>query len=910
MAHPAWRNRRSSGPQSGTEPVRNSAASATPVESGIDLRELLGTLAENYGIILGVAAIFFCCVMAHTLTSSMSFKSSGRLYLGDLETKSRPGGSHAGELDISGGVQGDVGSEIEILKSQSLVSQAILDSGLNVTVRPVGWRPPKFWQWLLAKRDPKLLDVPAKELKVVDTSLSDDSRGSQRFQVDFVSDEEYELRADDQLLGRGKLRTSLKLPQLTILLLPGSLRHPVRGSSYSIMVHPLDVTTDGVMNSLTVLAAKAVGTESAKVLNLEFSDSSPWSAASFLRALMSGYLGERQAWKTEDASAAESFVTDQLLSLRDSLEKTEHKLADYRSNTRVVVLDNEARAMVEQVGQYEAQRVQARLQVQALTDLKKALRAPNPQTEAFLIGEVSDSVLEASSKQLAEARQLENDLRAQFGPDAPQTQQQRGQVERQLEMIRNYVNNRLQRAQDSLESMSGIIAQFENKLKTVPGAELGLAQLARESEVYSKVYSYMLERQQQAAIIKASTVSKNRILDYPHVPYREDSPKLALRLASAPLGLLLGSLLVLAYRMFARTLQSEAEVRSVAGVSPIYGSIPRQDLREDMSPVARLATMLGVSAEGPASSYAEAFRALRTNLYHWGTNEGGQVTLFTSPNPGDGKTTCVLSLAAILAADGKRVLTVDADLRKPSHDDLTQQSQGPGLRSILSGHADWRATVQTVKLPAGSHDSIAAGRMAPSELLSGERMNRFLQEARGMYHFVLLDSPSFPLVADALALAGISDSVISVLRLRHSSRHLSAEHVRRLAAASVTHGVVVNDTSSVASHYPVYHARDRSLLGRLLPARLVRALKRGSSRRHAVARFWVASCLAVIALAGAVMLVQQFSPVERQRRLTPRPAPAAAGSRAQARPVTGAASAAAAAPSSVPSARVVAPAAA
>lgn len=768
-------------------------------DDGVDLGQLWSTLRESKRFILTFALLLFCAVVAHTMMSRMTFRSTGRLYLGELESKR----GNSGELDISGGGQGDVGSEIEILKSQSLVTRGILDAGLNVAITPVGWQAPRFWRWLASERDMRELDLAPKQIAAVNTSLVDNSRGPRRYRVEFVDAEWYEVRdAQQRVVGKGRLGEALGLPDMHLTLVPGTKGSPAPGARYDVTVNPLDAMTDAVLGALNVTAPKSVGSESAKVVSLEFTDRSPYFAATFLRKLMRGYLDERQAWKTEDASAAETFVTDQLRGLRDSLDKSEQKLAEYRSNTRGVVLDNEAKVMIEQVGKYEEQRVAARLQVAALSEVKRALKLPNPPTEAFLLGEANDTVLEGLSHALAEARTVYEDAQEQFGASSVQAQKQHAQVDVQLQMIRNYVSSRLARAEENLRELNSIIGQFEQKLRTVPGAELGLAQLGRESEVYSRVYSYLLERQQQAAITKASTVSKNRILDFPQEPYREDTPKLLLRLLSAPLALLLGAVLVLVHRMFASTLQSASEVRRAAYGVPVYASIPRRPRIKGRTKTLSDAHSIDVLARAPNSPFAEAFRTLRTNLYHWGPAEQGRVTLFTSPTPGDGKTTCVLSLAGILTADKKRVLVVDADLRKPSHHDLTDQGQGPGLRGILSGQCHWIDVVHPVRLSVGTYDSISAGKMAPAELLSSERMSRFVNDAKQHYDFILLDSPSFPLVSDALVLSDVADCVMSVFRLRNTPRKLAAEHVRGLSSAAEVYGAIINDAHTVGTAYP------------------------------------------------------------------------------------------------------------
>ena len=770
-------------------------AAAPGRADALDPQQVWATLRQHYRLVLLLATLVFAGVMGVTLLSRMSFRSVSRLYLGELEESSKSAARSSEEIDLSAGHPGVVGSEMEIIQSRSLVSRAILASGLNVAIAEVGRGAPRYGKWLIARRNPALLDVESEQLRAQETRLTDERAQEQIYQLRFSSRSEYEVWRDDRRLGAGKLGEVLKVPGADLQLVAGEAGSPRPGATYGIVVRPLMDVIDAALASLRVAAPKpSPQSPPVNVLTLEFSWSSPRLAASFLEQLIAAYLAERQAWKVEDAAAAEAFVGNQLATMRSSLDDIQRKLADYRSSNRVVVMDNEAKAMIEQIGKYEEQRVAARLEVAALSDVKRTLKGPNPPVGAFLMGEANDSVLEGMATSLSTARQRLTDLESRFNEAAPELRDQREQVQGQLQSIQNYVSSRASRAQESLGTLDGIIAQYEKRLKTVPGAELGLAQLSRESDVYSRTYSYLLERQQQTAIIKASTLSKNRVLDAPQAPYREDSPKLLLRLASAPLGLLLGVVLVLGRAFFASTFQSEADARSVAGRLSVLTVIPRR--------LRRRGERRGVVGPGSydvvgadlGSSFTEAFRTLRARLYRVRSGSAGQVLLVTSPREGDGKTTCVLGLAALLAADGKRVLVIDADLRgqnQPSPD--SGQPDMPGLREVLRGEHDWADAVQTVKVGAGQFYGIASGGVGPAELLSSRRMAELVNDARQRCDFVLLDAPSFPAVSDALVLAALVDAVISVVRLGNTPRKLAHEHLRGLAASARYLGVVVND---------------------------------------------------------------------------------------------------------------------
>ncbi|HEX4340817.1 MAG TPA: GNVR domain-containing protein [Polyangiaceae bacterium] len=784
--------------QSGTsrpEPLR-------PPSEEMDAVQLWSSLQDGKGLIFKIAAFGFLAVLLVTLVSTMQFRAHGSIYLGELD-----GGPTASEqnseINLSNGERSDLTSETEILQSDLLVKRAILESGLNVSLAPSGWRKPRYVQWLLALRNPKLLDVAVPSLAAVNAKLADTYRSPQGFRATFITDTQYELwthsswlvntvlRRSPERLGNGTLGVPANLLGIELTLKAGTNGGPHSGDSFDFTVTPLEDTVNRVAKYLTVAFAKAPGAGAASgVVSLEYLDPSPHAATAFLQHLMQAYLETRQSWKTEDATAAEQFVSNQLGTIRESLDKTEKKLADYRTNTKSVVLDDSARAMIEQIGKYEEQRVAARLDVAAFSDMKRALKDPNAHLEAYLMGEGTDTVLQNLASTLAKSRDDLANLEGRFNDASPELKEARAQVDNQLGMIRNYVTNRLNRAQQALGTLSGVVQENEDRLKTVPGAELGLAQLARESEVYSKIYSYLLERQQQMAIIKASRVSKNRVLDAPVESYLEDSPNPLIRLAIMVAIAFAGVAFVLLRRTFSGALQSEADVLNTVGAVAVMTSVPR-----------RPKVKSGRSAFGGLTSgFAEAFRMLRTNLYFADRRPGeheGSVILVTSPSPGDGKTTVVFGLAQALAADRKTVLMIDGDLHKPSHHTLIHQLQAPGFSELLAGRQNWSDVVRT---HSDGVYSITAGVPSSSDLLLNPQLGDLLREMRAHFDFILLDTPSFPLVSDPLILTPLADCVLSVMRLKKTARRLAALHVDRLGAQAASYGIVVND-AGVSSSY-------------------------------------------------------------------------------------------------------------
>jgi tyrosine-protein kinase Etk/Wzc len=441
------------------------------------------------------------------------------------------------------------------------------------------------------------------------------------------------------------------------------------------------------------------------------------------------------------------------------------------------VLGGEGKELLDQLAHFEEQRIGSRLEVDSFAAVDEQLKRPSPSLEAHMMGEAKDdAVLTTLAAALAQRQEKLAEAEARYNAPAPEVQNQRADLDAQLGAVRNYVSTRLGRARTNLRMLDDVVGQYEAKLKTVPSAEVGLAQLTRESEVYGSLYSLLLRQQQEAALVKASTISKNRVLDPPEVPYRENLLRLGIGLGSGPLGVLLGALFVIVRRLTSGRLQDGADVRRHLGDVPILATIPRRIVRKGEH-----------SAE-----YVEAFRTLRANMYGACSRERGNVVLFTSPSSGDGKTTCTYFLASLLSSAGRSVLVVDTGLERASRS--RRRAADKGLAEVLYRKEPWDRVPREVQVSEScSFHAIGRGGDGTTDLLSSGAMVEFVEEVRSAYDFVLLEAPSYPAVSDTLVLAEMADCVVAVVRLEHTPRTLAEENVRGLSTVVENYGVVLND---------------------------------------------------------------------------------------------------------------------
>ncbi|MFO1005904.1 MAG: polysaccharide biosynthesis tyrosine autokinase [Planctomycetaceae bacterium] len=265
--------------------------------------------------------------------------------------------------------------------------------------------------------------------------------------------------------------------------------------------------------------------------------------------------------------------------------------------------------------------------------------------------------------------------------------------------------------------------------------------------------------------------------------------------ACGVLGLL--SVFCLAYfrEWYDTTLKTAEETRSVIGAA-VMGAIPhfRGGANAD-----RLAIQNGLSPalvyyHRPGSREAEAYRSSRTTLYHSTKDSQDKIIQITSAEPGDGKSTTAANLAIAIAQSGKKVLLIDADLRRPTMHTLFALPQDIGLTDVLLSEVDWFNAVRSTRLENLSVLTAGLCPSNPAELLSSSRLPDMLSAARNSYDVIIIDTPPILAVSDPAIISPHIDGLIMVVRMGKNKR-AAAERAREMIDAHGIrlYGVIIND---------------------------------------------------------------------------------------------------------------------
>lgn len=452
---------------------------------------------------------------------------------------------------------------------------------------------------------------------------------------------------------------------------------------------------------------------------------------------------------------------------------------------------------------------------------------------------VEDQILQDLSVRLSDLRREHARLSATFTDDYPET----AEVARQIEHLRELIREEQRRLATRVESdyrlavarertIADAISEQEAMASEL-GPQSGDYHVLRQAVVANRgLYATLHDRQRQAEIAAAIGPTDLAVVDRAAPPTEPYRPVFAINVG---LGLMLGLLLavgaVFGRELWDDTIQTMDDLPRTETV-PVLAMIPAlHDEDEEQLLVHSMRRAKGVlpwpsvdedvrvrprrlrwprideaDAGDPAgNALADAFGTLRAAVLF--RDDGGSRSLLVSScRAGEGKTTVSVNLSMSLAKLGRRVLLVDADLRRPAVDRALRLRAGPGLLNCLVKGTYWESALQRCDVP-GLDVLVAGGTTTRAgDFLAGRRLQAILQEAAQRYDFMIVDGPAlFINAADARLLSALVDGVVMVVRSRSTPRAL----VDRIpTAVPNVIGVVVNDLrrNSLPGYFADYFA--------------------------------------------------------------------------------------------------------
>ncbi|WP_263377658.1 GumC family protein [Granulicella paludicola] len=509
------------------------------------------------------------------------------------------------------------------------------------------------------------------------------------------------------------------------------------------------------------------------------------------------------------------FFSHQLDDLKKQVETSQGEMIDLQKQLGVLGFDpsiNQVTANLSDLNKAantaELARIQAQTRYRALAELDATPKGTG--TDRAIAG----PAVAGLRSQLEIARANLAQLSANLGPNHPQMLAAKQQVAELTEELHEEQNRVLIDARAAYltakaeeDNTKAALATQQDSAFKMRDELVDFTLKQREFNANRTLYENLQERIRTAGVQAGLESTEIDIVDAAVPPISPSlRPKSTIILINTLAMLVLGIVATFVLDSLDMGLRTVSEVEAVSGL-PSLALIPRT--RRNVQDTGKLSTVQRnlVMLSSPKSQSAEAFRALRTSLLLSIAGGEPQTILLTSATPAEGKTTVSMNLAAVLTQRGVRVLLIDADLRRPTvHHRLGLQGQ-IGLTSILTGSTTLAEAIQTVpEIP--ELDILVSGPVPPfpTEMLSSVAMRNLLEEARGTYTHIVMDSPPLLSVTDSIVLARDADAVVLIVRQGKSSKHAlrRARDLLIRSGARIT-GVALNAVDLNAPEYASYY---------------------------------------------------------------------------------------------------------
>ncbi|EPJ4352224.1 polysaccharide biosynthesis tyrosine autokinase [Acinetobacter baumannii] len=376
--------------------------------------------------------------------------------------------------------------------------------------------------------------------------------------------------------------------------------------------------------------------------------------------------------------------------------------------------------------------------------------------------------------------------------------------QKQAEMAAKYTAEHpaMREINGQLAAINKQIGELNSTLKQLPDVQRQYLQLYREVEVKTQLYTALLNSYQQLRIAKAGEIGNVRIVDTAIEPVQPIKPKkLLVLILSVFVGGFIGTLIALLRNMLRTGIKDSGQIENELDL-PVYATVPRSPIQESRIKILKKKSIPILAVKNSDDIAIESLRSIRTAIHFALANAKNNIIMIAGPSPEVGKTFISTNLATIFAQGDKRVLLIDADMRRGYMHKYFDVDVKPGLSELLSGQADLQKVLH--KTQVTNLDVITRGKSPtnPSEILSSNQFKELLEQLQSQYDHIIIDTPPVLAVTDGIIISQYTGVNLIVARYAKSQMKELELTVNRFEQAGVkVNGFILNDIQRASAGY-------------------------------------------------------------------------------------------------------------
>ena len=717
----------------------------------IDLMALLGALLDRKYFIVGVTAVFMFIGVVYAVLSTPVYQATAMIQVED-GSASVPGfDDMAGMFESTSAAV----TEIELLKSRSIIGEAVDTLKLDVIAEP------KLFPFIDSRSYRKF--TPMKDGDLAESSFGSNSYawGGESINIFRFDVPHFAINQSFTLVAKNN-NSLVLLDSDGEQVLAGKVGEELTNGKFNLTVRTLNarpgtefiISRKDRLNTILDLQNAIGASEKGKdsgIINLSLQSTNPSYAEKVLDKVAAIYVRRNVERNSAEAQKSLEFLEVQLPEIKKQLEYAEQRFNDYQIKRQSINITLETQGVLEQVVKLETKLQELNLK---RLELGRKFKKDHPTYQGIL-------------EQIEAVESQKQDLVGEVG-NLPETQQE-------------------------------------------------LLRLKRDVEVSNQIYTLLLSKTQELDIVRAGTVGNVRIIDFAEVNTSKPvKPKKALIVVMATmLGGMLAVAVVLIQKAMHKGVEDPAEIEALG--LPVYASVPHSDYQDKLSGFAERARKNKtnkpksiLALDNPADLAIEALRSLRTSLHFAMMEAKNNIIAISGPSPSVGKSFISVNLASVLAQSGKKVLIIDADMRKGYLQTQFGLEAADGLSDYLSGRLNLEQVTKNTKVNGLS--VITRGQIPPnpSELLMHSNFSKLVEEVTANYDIILIDTPPILAVTDPVLVSAHSGTTLLVTRF--GQNHLREIELTRnrfeqngIDVKGVVFNGVVKKASNAYGYYGYYN---------------------------------------------------------------------------------------------------------
>ncbi|MDX9787063.1 MAG: polysaccharide biosynthesis tyrosine autokinase [Desulfobacterales bacterium] len=543
-----------------------------------------------------------------------------------------------------------------------------------------------------------------------------------------------------------------------------------------------------------------------KILSINFTSPNPVLASLITNTVAKAYIEQILDMRMQSSGYSIGWMTRKADEERKKMAASEKALQDYIRASDIITIEDRLAILPQKLTELSQNLTQAqskRREIEAL--YAKVSVISNQMDEAETISIIADNLtLQSLNQQILKTEQKIVELSKKCGPKHPIMKNAQKELavfrqkrEREITHIIKKVANELELVKSAEEDFKRLLADTKAQTVNLNERFIQYGMLQREVETNRNLYNALMAKIKEQSVTEQIQTVNVWVVEEAKTPEFPSSPNIKRNLLLGIfLGLIGGVGLALFLEYLDNTIKLPEDVQDVFGV-PALGLVSLLKEKEKI-PEKMMIT-------DSASAFAEAFKSIRTAVQLSSHDAMPKQILITSTAPQDGKTTIAVNLSVAMSQMEKRVLLIDADLRRPSIHKIFELENTKGLSTFLTGVSD-KDIIQ--KGPADNFFVIPSGPIPPnpSELLGSERFKVLLAYLSEKFDLIIIDSPPLLSVADGLVISKLAAGTILVMRSGKTTYESAYKVLKSMEEIETkVLGVVINAADLKKSGYYYYN---------------------------------------------------------------------------------------------------------